>query len=370
MIKSLELISRLRATPSHHQVAITALKIQRHLEAPHHTHHPSLWQGNQHLIGLRPVLFENTGALHWRWGVTPPPPHIWQVPVVEDKVWDGTSNLTEVVVTGPGKAILFYGQWSLGEVLSLGEVWDIMFMLLGATSWVGKQAKLITNPVSMGEGRQLMAQAITKGCIKPRGPGCLHSIMPALTPFNFSNQDPSSATSKLPTAVAWWEVPRHGPRPVYPEWGWASQWDLDWGQGQWEVWAAPPPSPLPSSDHGFESDQSTALTSSSVSSRLKDQEVPCVHAVADGPTGNPVAIWKSTCQCSRIRTQKTPSHTKVGVGTWQFIITLGARITPFSSMLFIACKVTQGSWWEVQGQTSLWMIYSPYWMSTTTMSVP
>ena len=33
---------------------------------------------------------------------------------------DGKADLTEAVVTGPGRAILFYGQWLL-EGLSLGE---------------------------------------------------------------------------------------------------------------------------------------------------------------------------------------------------------------------------------------------------------
>ena len=47
--------------------------------------------------------------------------------------------------------------------------------------------------------------------------------------------------------------------------GWALQ--KDWGQGWWELWAVPPPSPLPSTVHGFESDQSSVSTSSSVSSR-------------------------------------------------------------------------------------------------------
>ena len=37
----------------------------------------------------------------------------------------------------------------------------------------------------------------------------------------------------------------------------------DQGQRQWELWAAPPQSPLLSSDHGFERDRSSASTSSS-----------------------------------------------------------------------------------------------------------
>ena len=92
-------------------------------------------------------------------------------------------------MTSPGWAILFYGQQSLGEGLSLGEVRDTAFTLSGAISWVGKQAQLSAIPVSLGDAWQLITQAITKGHIKPRGPGHPHSILLILTPFNFHNQD-------------------------------------------------------------------------------------------------------------------------------------------------------------------------------------
>ena len=73
---------------------------------------------------------------------TPPPPLTWQVPVIEDMLWDEKSGLTEAVVMGPGWAILFYGRWSLGEGLSFCEACDAMFMLSGAINWVGNQAQL------------------------------------------------------------------------------------------------------------------------------------------------------------------------------------------------------------------------------------
>ena len=66
----------------------------------------------------------------------PPPSHARQVPVVEDMVQDGKAGLTEAAVTGPDQAILFYGWWSLGEGLSSGKVWDTVFTLSGAISWV------------------------------------------------------------------------------------------------------------------------------------------------------------------------------------------------------------------------------------------
>ena len=86
------------------------------------------------------VSFGNTGDLDWRWGSDSTTPHAWQAPVVEDMVWDGKSSLTKAIVTGPGWAVLFNEWQLLGEGLSLGKVWDAVFMLSGATGWVGKQA--------------------------------------------------------------------------------------------------------------------------------------------------------------------------------------------------------------------------------------
>ena len=95
------------------------------------------------------------------------------------------AGLTEAVVTGPGWAILFYGWQSLGEGLSLGEAQDAMFTLSGAISWIGKQAQLAAKPVSLGDGQQLIAQAITEGHIEPRGPGDLRSIPTCINTIHF-----------------------------------------------------------------------------------------------------------------------------------------------------------------------------------------
>ena len=75
--------------------------------------------------------------------------------MVEDMLWDGKSGLTEAVVTGSSWGLLFYGRQTLGEGLRLGEAQDTMFMV-SAISWVGKQAYLNANPVSLGEGQQLI----------------------------------------------------------------------------------------------------------------------------------------------------------------------------------------------------------------------
>ena len=139
--------------------------------------HPEI----QHCLEIQVISTEHGG-------ITPIPPHAWQVPVVEDMVQDGKSGLMEAVVTSPSWPTLFYGQQSLGEGLRLGEKRDASFTLSGPICWVGKQALLSANLVSLGEGWQLITQAITKRCTEPRGPGCPHSIPPASTPFNFSNE--------------------------------------------------------------------------------------------------------------------------------------------------------------------------------------
>ena len=40
-------------------------------------------------------------------GDVPPPPHAWMAPVVEDMLREATAGLTEAVVIGPRRAILF-----------------------------------------------------------------------------------------------------------------------------------------------------------------------------------------------------------------------------------------------------------------------
>ena len=42
-------------------------------------------------------------------GDVPPPSHSWTTPVIEDMLQETRAGLTEAVVVGPGRAILFYG---------------------------------------------------------------------------------------------------------------------------------------------------------------------------------------------------------------------------------------------------------------------
>ena len=86
-------------------------------------------------------------------GAVPLPPHAWMAPVVEDMLHHSRTGLTEAVVMGPGKAILFYGRQSLGEGLNLGEARDATFTLTEAGSWVSKLAHLAADPLTIQEGR-------------------------------------------------------------------------------------------------------------------------------------------------------------------------------------------------------------------------
>ena len=74
-------------------------------------------------------------------------------PLVEDMLHDIRTSLTEVVVTGPGMAVLFYGKRSLREGLTADEARDAAFLLTGAGTWVGKPAYHTADPMTIEEDR-------------------------------------------------------------------------------------------------------------------------------------------------------------------------------------------------------------------------
>ena len=94
-------------------------------------------------------------------GEVPPPSHSWMAPLMEDMLHDARTGLTKAVVTGPGRAVLFYGRHSMGEGLTMDEARDATFLLTGAGMWVGKLAHLTTDPMTIQEGRRVIAQAIS-----------------------------------------------------------------------------------------------------------------------------------------------------------------------------------------------------------------
>ena len=72
-----------------------------------------------------------------------------------------------------------------GEGLSLGEVRDTAFMLMGEGTWVGKPAYLTADPLTVQEGQQTIAQAMADCQIEARGPGCLHGNPSTPSAFQF-----------------------------------------------------------------------------------------------------------------------------------------------------------------------------------------
>ena len=100
-------------------------------------------------------------------GDTPPPSHAWMAPVVEDMLREVRAGLTEAVVIGPGRAILFYGRSSMGEGLKADEARDAVFLLTGTGMWVGKSAYLTADPMTLQEGKRTITQAISDHRVKP-----------------------------------------------------------------------------------------------------------------------------------------------------------------------------------------------------------
>ena len=86
-------------------------------------------------------------------GAVPPPSHSWMASLVEDMVHDIRTRLTEAVVTGPGRAVLFYRRCSMGEGLTTDEARDASFLLTGIGTWVGKSAYLAADPMTIQVGQ-------------------------------------------------------------------------------------------------------------------------------------------------------------------------------------------------------------------------
>ena len=129
----------------------------------------------RHCLEICVMLTEDLGAV-------PLPSHAWTVPLVDDMLHYARTGLTEAVVTGPGRAVLFYGRHSLGEGISLGQARDTIFLLTGSGTWVRKPAYLAADPLTIQEGQQVITQAITECQIKARGPGhpCVNPLTPTI----------------------------------------------------------------------------------------------------------------------------------------------------------------------------------------------
>ena len=148
----------------------------------------------KHCLEIRVTLTDELGDVS-------PPSHAWMAPVVEVMLQEARAGLTEAVVIGPGRAILFYGRHSMGEGLKVDKARDATFLLTGAGTLVGKLAYLTANPMAVQEGRRAIAQAILDNRVKARGPGHLWVNPQAQQPFKFNTQGPPHLEMCLYTTV-------------------------------------------------------------------------------------------------------------------------------------------------------------------------
>ena len=189
-------------------------------------------------------------------GAVPSPFYSWMAPLVEDMLHDVRTSLTKAVVTGQGRAVLIYGRHCLGEGLTTDEARDAAFLLTGAGMWVGKLAYLAADPMTIQEGREAIAQAVTDCWVKVRGLGCSCLNLLAQQPFQFDclrgspiKDTPSEGGSNCQPTPCW------PPRGKDCNRHWRDHRPLS------------PHFPSPSPDCGFKSDRNSLLTASSMSSR-------------------------------------------------------------------------------------------------------
>ena len=108
----------------------------------------------KYCLDMHVTLMEELGAISL-------PSHSWTAFLVEDMLCNARTGLTKAVVTGPGRAVLFYGRHSMGEGLTTDEARNATFLLTGAGTWVGKSAYLTTNSMTIQEGKRAIAQDIS-----------------------------------------------------------------------------------------------------------------------------------------------------------------------------------------------------------------
>ena len=175
---------------------------------------------------------------------------------MEDMLHDARTGLTKAVVTGPGRAVLFYGRCSMGEGLTADEARDATFLLTGAGTWVGKSSYLAADPMTIQEGRRAIAQAVSNHQVKARGPGFPHVNLPAQQPFQFD--PPRSSPPKDASGNGGSDHPLS---PCQPSRG--QEHIRHWRDQRPQSLQFPSPSP----DHRFESNWSSLSTAFSMLSR-------------------------------------------------------------------------------------------------------
>ena len=131
-VKDLQELKALDSSPSHLPSWSPAWRL------------PSSHPNTKHCLEICVILTEELEA-------APPTSYSWIAPLVEDMLHDARTRLTEAVVIGPGRAVLFYGRHSMGEGLTVDKARDATFLLTEAGTWVGKSAYLTTDPLTIQE---------------------------------------------------------------------------------------------------------------------------------------------------------------------------------------------------------------------------
>ena len=215
---------------------------------------PSSHLNMKYCLEIHVTLTEELGAIL-------PPSHSWMAPLVEDMLCNARTGLTEAVVTGPDRVVLFYGRCSMGEGLTTDKARDATFLLTGAGTWVGKSAYLTADSMKIQEGKRAIAQAVLDYLVKARGPRHPHVNLPVQQPFHFN--PPRSSPPKDASGDGSSDYP---PSPHQP-------WR---GQECNRCWRDQRPQsprfPSPSPDHGFESNRSSLLTMFLMSSRSNQSD--------------------------------------------------------------------------------------------------
>ena len=133
----------------------------------------------RYCLGIHVTITKETGVQYSSLS------HAWTAPSVEEMLCYARTGLTKAMVTVPGRAVLFYRRHSLGEGLSPDESRDAAFVLTGVGIWVGKPAYLAAEPLTIQEGQQEIAWAVTRMPDKGEGPRA--SACESCQPHNHSD---------------------------------------------------------------------------------------------------------------------------------------------------------------------------------------
>ena len=99
-----------------------------------------------------------------------PSSHAWSGSLIADMFQEGLEEwIIKAVVPASGEAILFFGQQSLKEGLSLGNTRDVRFSFIGPINWAIRTAQVEATVNTVQEGWQAIADAVVEKIFKTRG---------------------------------------------------------------------------------------------------------------------------------------------------------------------------------------------------------